>query len=122
MYIEAREIVFNEACRRYRGELSEANINKCTLDIDDRNQLINTFTAKDLVNLLGYVAGISARFTKSVLSDVKTLVSVKNHSTQHASSDQTHVDCDKSAQVTTDRTPTADLNKSHYSPGADSEN
>ena len=104
------EISFNEACIRYRGELSEANIDITTnlLLKNRRSEPTDPFNAKDQVNLLRYVAGISARSPKSVFSDVKTLVSVKNHNTQYASSDQTHVDCDKSAQVTADRTPTAD--------------
>ena len=86
------EISFNEACRRYRGELSEANIDITPnlLLKNRRSEPTDPFNAKDLVNLLRYVAGISTRFPKSVFSDVKTLVSVKNHNTQ------------------------ADLNKSHY--------
>ena len=59
------------------------------------------------------MAGIAARFPKSVLSDVKTLVSVKNHNTQYASSDQTHVDCDQvriDSAVEHHLSPTNDVN------------
>ena len=110
MILEARQIVFNDACRQYFSELSNANI-----DIHPNLQLNNrrmgptdSYIAKDLINLLKYVSGISTHFPKSVLSELKTFISINkikatdSNETLHS---ETRANCELT-QVTTDRTRT----------------
>ena len=68
----------------------------------------DSYIAKDLVNLLRYVSGISTHFPKSVLSELKTFISInkiKATDSNKTLPSETRANCELT-QVTADRTRT----------------